>query len=371
MLPLALVACHGADDNDLAQFFAHPQEIHQLPADSPKAPYIREAEAIPEQRPLLEPIAGKIAYDETRTVRVSSPVAGRVIALPAQLGATVAAGAPLLELISPELGQARAEYAKAAAGLKLAEHDYAQMKNLHDKGAAPPQEFHRAKEGLERARSETERSRLRLANLDAQETHPDNHFTLKAPIAGVVTERNVDPGMEVRPDQPAPLFVVSDLDRLWVLLDVFEKDLAMIHPGQDVKLTVPAYPGTRFLARVDSIGEAVDETTRTVKVRCLLPNPDGRLRPAMDASVEVESPPDDKAIVVPLTALFSEGESDWLFVSLGEGLYQKREVHVELRLDKEAVLSEGVRPDEHIVTDGALLLRSEFDAAQGVDKKQP
>lgn len=370
-LALALAACHGADDEDRAELSTNPQDILQLPADSPKVRRIREAEAIPEQRPLLEPLTGKITYDETRTVRVSSPIAGRVTAIPAQPGAVVRVGTPLLELDSPELGQAQAEYAKATADLKLAERDFERLKSLYDNGIAPHKEFHQAEDALERARSEAERSRLRLANLGVHEKHPDNHFTLKAPIAGVVTERNVNPGMEVRPDLPTPLFVISDLDRLWVLLDVFEKDLAVIHPGQDVKLTVPAYPDRWFPARIDYIGKVVDETTRTVKVRCLLPNPEGQLLPSMYASVEVESPPDDKAIVVPLTALFTEGESDWLFVSLGEGRYQKREVRVGLRLKKEAVLLEGVQPGERIVTDGALLLRSELDTAAGDGGKKP
>ncbi|MDF9392196.1 MULTISPECIES: efflux RND transporter periplasmic adaptor subunit [Methylococcus] len=370
-LALALAACHGADDDERTEFSSSPQDILQLPADSPKFRYIREAEAVPEQRPLLEPLTGKITYDETRTARVSSPIAGRVIAIPAQPGTVVHVGTPLLELDSPELGQAQAEYAKATADLKLAEHDFDRLKKLYENGIAPHKEFHQAEDALERARSEAERSRLRLANLGVQEKRPDNHFILKAPIAGVVTERNVNPGMEVRPDLPTPLFVVSDLDRLWVLLDVFEKDLAVIHPGQDVKLTVPAYPDQWFPAKIDYIGKVVDETTRTVKVRCLLPNPEGKLLPSMYASVEVESPPDDKAIVVPLTALFTEGESDWLFVSLGEGRYQKRQVRVGLRLKKEAVLLEGVQPGERIVTDGALLLRSELDTAADDGKQKP
>lgn len=371
ILALTLAACHGTDDKEQTESAANPQDILEIPPDSPKFRYIREAEAIPEQRPLLEPIAGKITYDETQTVRISSPIAGRVIAIPARLGLNVGVGTPLLDLDSPELGQAQAEYANATADLRLAEHDFERLKSLFEHGIAPHKDFHQAEDALERARSEAERSRLHLANLGVHEKRPDNHFTLKAPIAGVVTERNVNPGMEVRPDLTAPLFVISDLDHLWVLLDVFEKDLAVIHPGQDVKVAVPAYPETLFPARVDYIGKVVDETTRTVKVRCLLPNPEGKLLPSMYASVEVESPPEDKAIIVPLTALFTEGESDWVFVALGAGRYQKREVRIGLRLKSQAVLLDGVQPGERIVTDGALLLRSEFDTATGAEKKRP
>jgi cobalt-zinc-cadmium efflux system membrane fusion protein len=365
ILVLTLGSCQQSEDRQWQDTAMPPPDIILLPAESEKSRYIRQAETKSEPRPLLVPLAGKITYDETRTARVSSPIAGRVVAIPAQTGAWIERGEPLLEMDSPELGHAQAEYAEASADLKLAEHDYQRIKNLFENGITPRKELDQAEDALERARSEVERTRLRLANLGVHEKRTDARFTLKAPIAGVVTERNVNPGMEIRPDLPTPLFVISDLSQLWVQMDVYEKDLALIHPGQDVRIAVPAYPGEWFPARVDYIGRVVEETTRTVKVRCRLPNPDGRLLPHMYATVEVLSAPDDQAILVPLTALFTEGESDWVFVALGNGRYQKRPVRIGLRLKDRAVVLDGLAPGERIVTDGALLLRSEQDTESG------
>ena len=112
----------------------------------------------------------------------------------------------------------------------------------------------------------------------------------------------------------------------------------------------------------------VEETTRTVKVRCILPNADIRLLPAMYAAIDVRSEPDDQAVVVPLTALFTEGESDWLFVAIGDGHYQKRPVKAGLRLKDRAVILEGLHSAERLVVDGALLLRTEEDAEQEADQ---
>lgn len=108
----------------------------------------------------------------------------------------------------------------------------------------------------------------------------------------MVVERNVNPGQQVGPDLDKPLFVVSDMQRLTVVMDVFEVNLAKIKPGQQLNISVPAYPGETFPATIEYVGQVLSETTRSVQVRCALPNPDGRLLPGMYASINVESPPD-------------------------------------------------------------------------------
>jgi cobalt-zinc-cadmium efflux system membrane fusion protein len=235
---------------------------------------------------------------------------------------------------------------------------------LFDHGVAPRKDFDQAQDEVTRARSETERARLKLANLGVKGEGTDNRFTLHAPISGEITERNINPGMEVRPDLAAPLFVLSDLSRLWVLMDVFEKDIGLIHNGQQILVKVQAYPDKSFPATVEYISRVVDANSRTVKVRCLLPNPDKKLLPSMFASVEVQSDPDDLGIVIPLNALFTEGESDWVFIAIDRDHYQKRPVKVGLRLKDKAVIDAGLKVGDRLVVDGALLLRTEEDAEQ-------
>lgn len=359
-----LVACHSQNQEQKAQAPAVPRDEVRLSPSSPKRGYIKESVLELARRPLMEPVSGKLSYDETRTARVSSPISGRVVGSIAALGQPVAKGDSLMELDSPDVGQAQADEAKASADLQLAEHAHQRIKDLFDNGVAPRKDLEQAQDDLTRARSEAERARLRLTNLGVGTGHTDNRFRLHAPIAGVVTERNVTPGLEVRPDLADPLFVISDLSRLWVQMDIYEKDLGLIHVGQQVLVDVPAFPGETFGATVDYIGLVVDETTRTVKVRCLLDNPKKRLLPAMYAGVEPQSDPADRAIVVPLTALFTEGESDWAFVAIGDGQYLKRPVKVGLRLKDRAVILSGLNAGERLVVDGALLLRTEEDAEQ-------
>ena len=335
-----------------------------LSPNSPKRGYIKDAIVALSTRPLLDPVTGTVAYDETRTVRVSSPISGRVTGNIAKLGAKLKAGETLATLDSPDLGQAQSDYIKAKADQNLSERTFNRQKELFDHGVAPRKDFEQAQDDLARSRGEAERARLKLANLGVKGNDADNRFALLAPIAGEVTERNINPGMEVRPDLDDPLFVISDLSHLWVLMDVFEKDIGLIHVGQQVLAKVQAYPDRTFPATVDYISRVVDQDTRTVKVRCVLPNPEKKLLPSMYASVEVQSGPNDKGIVIPLGSLFTEGESDWVFVAIDTDHYLKRPVKVGLRMKDAAVITDGLKPGERLVVHGALLLRTEEDSEQ-------
>ncbi|MEC4747020.1 efflux RND transporter periplasmic adaptor subunit [Methylomicrobium sp. Wu6] len=320
------------------------------------------------QRPLLEPLAGKVIYDERATARISSPVSGRVLSEPAPLGKHVTEGSPLVELNSPDVAAAIAEFVKAEADVKLADRAYSRQKALYEGNAAARKEMEQAFDELARSQSEAARTRDRLKNLRLNRRQADGKFALRSPISGIVVERHITPGMEVRPDLPDPLFVVSDLSKLLVQIEIFEVNFSKIKPEQRVLISVPAYPDEQFPATVKYIGQILDENTRTVMVRCELPNPDKKLLPGMYATVNILSDPEDKAIVVPLTAVFTEDESDYVFVSIGGNRYHKRAVKIGLRLKDKAVVEEGLKPGENLVVEGALMLRTEEAVEESSDQ---
>jgi membrane fusion protein, heavy metal efflux system len=364
LIILWLCACQDKAQDDNKTKSTLPKNEVILTPDSPKRAYIKEAIVELVQRPLMESVSGKITYDETRTARITSPIAGRVTQIMTTLGDHVLVGQALVALDSPDLGQAESDYAEARADLSLAEHGFQRVQELYKHGIAPRKDLDQASDSLTRARSETEKTRLKLVNLGVRNNHTDDRFILHSPIAGTLTERNINPGMEIRADLANPLFVVSDLSQLWVQMDVFEKDISLIHIGAKAMIQVPAYPGESFPATINYIGQVVDDATRTVKVRCLIQNIDKRLMPSMYAVINVQSEADDKAVIAPLTSLFTEDESDWLFVALKDGYYQKRPVKVGLRLKDRAVIQDGLKAGEHLVVDGALLLRTEEDTEQ-------
>lgn len=355
-----LTACSDSADEGrtVSQPSKVPGEVYLAP-DSPKKAYVKIARLSLTQHPMLEPLAGKISYNESVTSRISSPVAGRVIATPVALGTQVQAGSILLELDSPDVAAAEADYAKAQADLTLANKSLNRQRELYAGKVTSQKDLERAQDDFNATRSDVRRAQDRLKNLHISPGKSDGRFALRSPVPGVVVERNVNPGMEVQPDYNTPLFVVSNIKKLTLLMEVFEVNLSKIRPGQKLSISVPAYPGELFPATVQYIGQVLDEKTRTIQVRCDLPNADSRLLPGMYATISVNSDPEDLAIVIPLTAVFTEGDADFVFIALDDNHYQQRPVEIGLRLKDKAVVTGGLKPGEQLVTEGALTLRAE------------
>lgn len=362
-----LVACSDSTEKTTPKAANIPAGEIVLAADSPKRAYIKTTQLMLSSRPLLPPLAGKTTLDENLTSRISSPVAGRVISPPAALGKFIKAGEPLLEIDSPEVAAAESDHAKAQADLTLAIKMYNRQQKLYAGKAISRKELEQSQDNLTLARSEAGRAQEKLRNLRIDPRQNDGRFKLRSPISGIILERHVNLGMEVRPDLPDPLYVISDIGKLSLLMEVFEVSLAKIKIGQQVSVTVPAYPDERFPATVKYIGQELDETTRTILVRCELPNPEGRLLPGMYATVDVQSGPSDQAIVIPLTAVFTEDESDYVFIELDNHHYKKLPVNLGLRLKDRAVVTSGLQPSQKLVSEGALLLRTEEDVEENTE----
>ncbi len=365
------MACSPPPDKDQpkSKHVVVPGEVHLGP-NSPKKAYVKTTALSLTQHPLLEPLAGKIVYNESLTSRISSPVAGRVITTPIALGAEVKVGEILLEMDSPDVADAESAYAKAEADLVKARKAFDRQQELYAGKVIAQKELEQAQNDFKSAQSELVRATNKLKNLHINPLQTDGRFPLRATVAGIVAERNVNPGIEIRPDRDTPLFVISDIKKLTLLMAVYEVNLGKIRQGQKLSVTVPAYPGEIFPATVEYIGQVLDENTRTVQVRCTLPNSDSRLLPGMYATINVDSDANDQAIVIPLTAVFTQDEADYVFIALDENDFRQRLVEIGLRLKDKAVISKGLAPNEQLVTEGALMLRTEEEVETDDNAKQ-
>lgn len=188
---------------------------------------------------------GRIIWDEDRTVRIYTAFAGRVERILVQPGDKVDRGQPLAIIASPDFGQAQAEARRAESDYGLAEKNLARMRELESHGVAARKDLQAAEADYSRSQAELERSRKKLALYGKASDSVDQTYTLSTPIPGVVVEKNINPGQELRPDQMLanvpPLFVITDPAMLWVQLDAAEKDLPLLRPGKTVFVHAPAY----------------------------------------------------------------------------------------------------------------------------------
>jgi cobalt-zinc-cadmium efflux system membrane fusion protein len=388
-----LAACHSEKlaDNAVVEPKIDGEKI-TFAADAPqKASFSIEA-AKPIEKSLIH-LTGRLVWDDRTTVKVFCSVAGRVERIPVNLKDTVNAGDTLALMNSPDFGQAQADASKADADLKLSERTLTRTKDLFEHGAAAQKDVEAAEDDFENKKAELQRSlaRLKLYGVELGAS-VDGMFPLKAPLAGRIVEKNINPGQEVRPDQMLandpniikPLFVISDPKRLAVQLDVTELDIAHLHSGQQLAVRSRAYPSQTFEGRLEVVGDSLDPLTRTVNVRGYVDNPDGLLKAEMYVGVDIvstaeenkasaaadaattitttsDSPashPSGQPVAIPVRAVFSKGDQHYVFVEESPGHYERKPILVGTEHDGQVSVTDGLTPGQRVVTEGSLQLQA-------------
>ncbi len=335
----------------------------RFPANAPQLSFlkIKPVEMFPE--PLVEPLNGRIAYNDNHTARVFSPIAGRVVKISAEVGMKIKKGDHLLVLDSPDFAMAIADNAKASADLLRKQVVYERTKQLYQIKGIARKEVEAAAADWQQAQAEFRRAKSRMQNLNADVPTIAGQFILRAPIAGVISERQVNAGSEVRTDAVNPLFVITDPLHLWVQIDLPERQLDKINVGDLASVEVDAYPGEVFQGKVTVIGGALDPLTRRIQVRCELDNPHLKLKPEMFARVIPIANEKSKLPRIPNTSIVTQGLFSYIFVEQSPGVLQRRRVTLSMQGSEYAYVKEGLQAGDRVVTSGALLLNSELGTA--------
>ncbi len=291
--------------------------------------------------------AGRVAYDEKRLATVSLKFGGWVEELMVKsVGETVRKGAPLMAVYSPDLLEAQRNYLVARAALaSLGKDASADSRSLTEEVLRSARERLRLWDFTEEQFKEIESSQ-----------QAEHDVTIYSKVDGVVTARNVALGSYVEPGRD--LFEISDLTTVWMLADVFESEAPLVKVGEQAELALNCLPGEPLTGAVSYIYPALDESTRTLRVRLDCPNPDGALKPGMFAAVSIAVDLGEQ-VAVDDDAVLDTGLRQIVFVDKGEGRLEPREVVVGDRADGLAIIARGLEPGERIVTSGNFLVDSE------------
>lgn len=181
---------------------------------------------------------------------------------------------------------------------------------------------------------------------------------LKAPINGIVTERQATVGELA--GKETQIYTISDPGDLWVVAEVKERDIAAVHLGEDATFSVLAYPDETFRGKVVRIGNRVESASRTLDVRIAVRNQDGRLKPGMFADVEIATTAVKDALIIPDKALQSDEQGQVVFVALDGTRFEKRPVKIGMKQHGRVQVFDGLRESEKVVTDGSFILKSEM-----------
>ncbi|MBL8236064.1 MAG: efflux RND transporter periplasmic adaptor subunit [Bryobacterales bacterium] len=310
-------------------------------------------------------VAARLEFDETRITRVGSPVMGRIATLGAREGEEVKKGQLLATLSSTGLSEAQLTLLKATSQRQLAQRAVDRARTLLEAGVIGAAEVQRRDAELSQAAAEVDAARDQLTLLGMLPESIDELLKGRrinsmarviASMDGIVLDRKITLGQVIQPADT--VFEIADLTHLWMVADVPEQNAGRLQEGQTVEATIGALPNLTLRGKLSFISHTVNPETRTVRVRMELPNPKGRYKPAMLATMLLKEHT-EKRTVVPVAAVVREENVEHVFVQRAEGTYVLRPVTLGDEFDGRRVLISGLQPGDAIVTQGAFHLNNE------------
>ncbi|GAB3895636.1 efflux RND transporter periplasmic adaptor subunit [Spirosoma agri] len=297
-------------------------------------------------------LTGKITFNQDQVVKVFPLVGGHIESIKADLGDFVKKGQTLAVIRSGDLADLEQQGIAARGQLSVAQKNLQVTEDMSQAGLSSQRELVASKEQLLAAKGEvnrvTERRRILGGN--------GSVYVVKAPMSGFVVEKTASPGMELRSDDPENLFTISNLDRVWVMANVYESDLSNVHEGDPTTITTLSYPDKIFHGRIDKIFNVLDPDSKTLKVRVTLDNADYRLKPEMFANVSVTYAGRHKRVMVPAGAVVFDKNRNFVVAVNKENQPTVREVNIYKTVGQKTFLTSGLTPGDRVVTTNQLLI---------------
>jgi cobalt-zinc-cadmium efflux system membrane fusion protein len=341
---LALTACHRQPTTSTESSNLQPVQT--------SVQYVAAAEQLITDR--LD-LSATVQADPARMFRVFPPASGKVLGIKVKPGDTVVRGETLATIDSADAATAQSDLTKAQIEAERAQRAADREKVLLDHGAIAEKDYIDAKAAADSAQAELARAKQHLALLGIPAGSAADGIPLMAPSHGVVLATNAAPGEFSKSlDNADPLMTIADLSTVWVIGDVFDKDISRVQPGTKVTVTVDAFPGKQWHGRIDSVSGELDPITRTLKVRVALSNPGEKLKPQMFAAIHVDVG-SHRAIVVPASAVILEGQKTIVFID-SHGRPEEQIVTTGQAVDGKVEIISGVQPGQRVAVNGAELL---------------
>ncbi|MBE7413217.1 MAG: efflux RND transporter periplasmic adaptor subunit [Leptospiraceae bacterium] len=316
-------------------------------------------------------LPGVVSYDLENMAKVGSRVSGRVDEVYVKEGDYVTKGSSLASISSVELSRVEANFLKAKARLDAVKLQAERAKELFEKKIISAKEYELAMMEYKTVKTELDTNQLALETFglskkEIQELEAGKFFSrnlmLRSPIKGTVTDRKAILGQSVSIKEN--LFTVANLTKLWILLDVYEKDLHSVRIGAEAFVHALGNRDEEFKARVAYVGDVIDSAKKTAEIRLEVSNKENRLRPGQSVSAKVQGLISEsksrKILVVPASALHKIENKPILFIANMDGSFEAREVVAGDFIDGDVEIKSGVSVDANIVNEGSFLLKSEY-----------
>ena len=349
--------CSKAESkNDQTGYTVHGDTINVLQSNWSDKLTVEEVKSLPYSKKIVT--AGTVRPIPTQYANIAPPFAGRVAKCYVQMGQEVEKGTRLFDITCPDFTAAQKDYFQALSTHELAKKDLQRKKDLSQNGVSSQRELEEAQTALLIAEKDLENAEAALHVYQVENLSDmklGQPLVVRAPISGLLIENKIVTGQYLK-DDVDPVAVVADLSHVWVSAQVKEKDIRFINEGSKLSIEVAAYPGVHLEGEVFHVEEELDEDTRSIQVLSICKNEEEMLKLGMYVTVGFNSEPVYMSII-PETALLQGVDSNYVFVETAPNVYVRRDVTIEATTEQGAVVSEGLRPGERIITRGGYCLK--------------
>jgi cobalt-zinc-cadmium efflux system membrane fusion protein len=343
----------SAKNSDHAELFTIPQE---------QMAHVQVLTVQPTTLPRSLRLTGAVAYNSFRTTPVITQVSGpvsRVVVVPGQ---KVHQGEPMLYVASPDYSQLRTNYLKAKEAYALAQKAYARARDLYEHKAIAEQNLEQAQSAEVQASGDLASSQAALKVMGI--TDPDElvkgppsfEVPVRAPISGEVVEQDVSAGQLIQPGT-TQCFMISDIGSVWVLVNIYQKDLPYVRVGDTVAIRTDTYPEA-FHGRISYVAASLDPNTRTLQARIETNNPGEKLKKDMYVVATVNAGTIPDAIALPDAAVLRDSENQpFVYVAAASNQFGRRSVTLGESLNGQTQIISGLKAGDQVIGNGSLFLQ--------------
>jgi len=343
-LGLTLQSCHHADDSEQkdTKFQVTDTLLNSLLIDT-----VKQADALSELT-----LTGSIAPDENKMVKVFPMVSGVAQDVHVQLGDVVQKGQTLAIMRSAEMAGFTKDYVSAQADLRSSKRTYETTQDLYKGGLASQKDLEEAQSDYEKAKAENTRATA-VTGINSSNAQG---YVIKAPISGFVVEKNLNNSTQVRADNSQNLFTIADLSDVYVLINVYESDIANVKTGDPVKITTLSYPDKVFDGKIDKIDNILDPDSKVIHARVKIENPGNMLKPDMFANVQIKAKSGEDMPFVNTSTLIFDNDKDYVLVVDGKAHVRIQPVTIAKKVEDRAYISVGIKPGDRIIASRQVYL---------------
>ena len=363
-ITLMLASCSGSGTNAAANSSgatsSNSAELFTIPPDQMAHVQVLTVQPTTLTRSLR--LTGAVAYNSFRTTPVITQVSGpvsRVVVVPGQ---KVRQAEPMLYVASPDYSQLRTNYLKAKDAYALAQKAYARAEDLYQHHAIAEQNVEQAQSvevqaGGDLASAQAALKVMGITDPDALvKAPPSFEVPVKAPISGLVVEQDVSAGQVIQPGT-TQCFMISDISTVWVLVNVYQKDLPYVRVGDSVDIQTDTYPEV-FHGRIAYVAASLDPSTRTLQARIETPNPGDKLKKDMYVVATVHAGTIRKAIAIPDAAVLRDAENQpFVYAAASSNQFGRRSITLGESLSGQTQILSGLTAGDRVIGNGSLFVQ--------------